>query len=88
VSTLQGVFRQIDEISFVGYLHGMEPSKYYRVAIAAELAGVKRTTLVSAIERGEVPAEILGCTLLVVKLTDVRKWAKQERKPGRKPNDA
>lgn len=63
----------------------MNPSEYYRIGIAAELTGVKRTTIASAIERGELPAEVLGCTLPVVRLEDVKAWGKVKRKRGPKP---
>lgn len=63
----------------------IEESKYYRVGIAAELCGVPRTTLASAVERNELPVAMTGCTLPLVRLSDVKAWAKQTRKRGPKP---
>lgn len=63
----------------------METSKLYRVAIAAAETGVNRTTLLSAIERGEIPSETTGCGLPLVTLAEVRKWAAHAGKRKRGP---
>jgi hypothetical protein len=63
----------------------IDPAEYYRVAVAAKLCGVNRTTLLSAIERDELPAQLLGCALPIVRLVDVQQWAGQVRTAGRPP---
>lgn len=63
----------------------MEISEYYRVSVAAEHCDVRRSTLLSAIERGELPAKALGCGLPIVRLADVEVWKAQPRQPGPKP---
>lgn len=63
----------------------MEVSKSYRVGKAAEKAGVLRTTVLAAIKRGEIPCDKTACGLPMVALSDVKRWAKQERKTGPKP---
>ena len=76
--------RHIDENSIPAYNSSMINS-LFRLKIAAERCKVKRTTLLSAIDRGEVPTENTGCGLPLVRLADVRKWAKKDRPVGRKP---
>ena len=63
----------------------MDAAKYYRIAWAAEAEGIARTTLQSAVERGELPVVVTGCGVSLVTLADVRAWARVERRPGRKP---
>lgn len=63
----------------------IDPKKYYRVAVAAVECGVNRTTLLSAVARGDIPTVELGCALPLVKLADVKRWASEERKRGPKP---
>jgi excisionase family DNA binding protein len=62
----------------------MDVSQLYRVSNAAEKTGLGRTTLLAAIDRKELPVYYTGCGLPMVTLADVRKWSKQERKPGPK----
>ena len=63
----------------------IDPKKYGTASEIAEAIGQPRTTLINAAKRGEIEqAKTLGGTLLL-SLKSARKWAKQERKPGRKP---
>lgn len=64
----------------------MDAQKLHRLAVAATLCGVPRGTLRSGIDRGELPVYHTACGLPLVSLGDVRRWAKVERKPGRKPS--
>ena len=63
----------------------IDTSKLYRIAIAAQRTGVGRTTLLAAIDRGELTVYETGDGLPLVTLADVRKWAKKERRIGRPP---
>lgn len=64
-----------------------DAKRYGTVAEAATAAGVPRTTLVYAVDRGEVPSKkTFGGTILVA-ISDAKKWAKNRPKPGRKPQD-
>lgn len=60
----------------------MQVDALYRLAAAAELCGVSRTTLLSAIAREELPVARTGCGLPLVRLADVTAWAKTPRKLG------
>lgn len=62
----------------------MDASKLYRVAQAAAACQVNRSTLVTAVRGGQVASYPTACGLPLVTLADVRKWARQDRKPGRK----
>ena len=62
----------------------MKPASLYRVAIAAKKCGIARSSLVSAVARGEVAVEHTGCGLPLVTLQAVRAWKQAERPgPGR-----
>lgn len=62
-------------------------SGYGTVAEAAEAAGVPRTTLLYAVDRGElITIDTYGGTTLV-DVASAKKWAKKRPKPGRKPQD-
>lgn len=61
---------------------------HYPISAAATACGVHRRTLLSAVERGEVPCQRLGNGTPVVRLPDVRRWAGQTRRPGPKGNGA
>ena len=61
-------------------------SDLFRVAAAAKKLKLIRTTLLAAVGRGEIPTYATGCQLKLVTLSDGRRWAKQERFPGRKPS--
>lgn len=65
----------------------MEPRKLYRIASAAKRTGVARSTIKSAVERGEIKSFKTGCGLPLVALTDVYRWygKSNERKRGPKP---
>lgn len=63
----------------------IDPDKYHRIADAAQRCGLNRRTLLSAVERDELPAATLGCGLRVVNLAAVRAWKRKERKRGPKP---
>ncbi len=66
----------------------MDAQKLTRIAIAAQVAGVNRSTLKSAVERGDLPSYLTACGLPLVVQADVNKWAKQERQRGPKPANA
>ena len=51
----------------------------------AELLHIDRSTIAAAIRRDEIPTTELACGTRVVRVVDVRKWTKQERKRGPKP---
>jgi hypothetical protein len=61
-------------------------SEHATVGVAARLTGVKRTTLQSAVGRGEVDLRLLAGGTVVVRIADVEKWrdAAGDRSPGRK----
>lgn len=63
----------------------MDAKKLTRIAIAAQAAGINRSTLKSAVERGDLPVYQTACGLPLVVQADVEKWAKQERQRGPKP---
>jgi excisionase family DNA binding protein len=60
------------------------------VAAAARLAGVPRSTIQSAIARGDLPATRINAALPpLVTLRDVQTWKKNGcHTPGRKPPNA
>lgn len=63
----------------------IDPKKYGTASEIAEAVGEPRTTLINAANRGEIDkAETLGGTLLI-SVASAKRWAKQTRKPGRKP---
>lgn len=64
----------------------MKMSDYYPISAAAKICAVHRRTLLSAVQRGELPFDRLGNGTPVVRLPDVRAWAKKKRKRGPKPN--
>lgn len=66
----------------------MDVAKLYRIAVAARDVGVQRSTLKSAIDRGEVAVFESACGLPMVRLADVVQWAAQERSRGPKPKAA
>lgn len=64
----------------------IDPKKYGTASEIAEAVGEPRTTLINAANRGEIDkAETLGGTLLL-SVVAAKRWAKQTRRPGRKPN--
>ena len=63
----------------------MDAAKLSRIAHAADAAGIARTTLLSAVERGEVRIYRTACGLPLVRQEDVSAWALVERKRGPKP---
>ena len=63
----------------------MDVAKLTRIAVAAESAGVNRSTLKSAVERGEVKSYRSACGLPMILMADVMAWAKAPRQPGPKP---
>ena len=60
----------------------------YTLTAAAAECGIKRTTLASGMERGEIKEYNTGCGLRLVKLAEARKWAAAagKRSPGRPRN--
>ena len=56
-----------------------------RIATAAQETGVKRTTILAAIDRGEIPVSMLADGLKLVTVADVLKWDKKARTMGRPP---
>jgi hypothetical protein len=51
-----------------------------------QIAGVKRTTLYSAVKRREIRAYVMGDkSTVVVRIADVIRWKDKERKRGPKP---
>lgn len=66
---------------------GIEACEYCRIAFAAQEAGVKRTTLLSAVNRGDIEVVEMGCRLPLVRLADVKRWAAEERQRGPKPKE-
>lgn len=66
----------------------METNKLYRVTMACKKLGIHRTTVNSAIERGEVETHQTACGLPLVTLAELKRWNKRERKLGRKPNES
>lgn len=51
-------------------------NKLYRLSNAARECGIARSTLESAILRGEIPPHYTACGLPLVKLADVEKFRK------------
>lgn len=52
----------------------------------AALLGLSRTTINSAIDRGELAAYSTACgSVRLILLSDLKRWASQTRKPGPKP---
>lgn len=51
----------------------------YRITRAAESCGLPRSTLESALQRGEIPTHYTACGLPLVLLADVRHWQQQRR---------
>lgn len=58
--------------------------EWWTVAKLARELGEARTTLASAVDAGHVESTILGCGTRVVRLESAKRWAKTERKRGRK----
>ena len=66
----------------------IEPKKFGTIAEAADAAGVQRRTLHEAVKRVDAELEIVesyGGTPWV-SIKSVKKWAKVDRKRGRKPS--
>lgn len=63
----------------------VETTQLFRVSHAAELTGVNRNTLITAVRREELPVYRTGCGLPLVMLKDVRAWDRKERRIGRPP---
>lgn len=53
-------------------------------SVAARLADIPRTTLLSAIARGEIRTQKLAGGTIVVVVRDVKTWKTKERRPGRR----
>jgi excisionase family DNA binding protein len=49
---------------------------------AAKLLGIPRTTLQSAVERGDIPTRKLEGGTVLVELHAAEKWVKNGRRPG------
>jgi len=65
----------------------IDPSKYGTASEVSEAVGEPRTTLISAVQRGEIThTHTLGGTPLI-ELASAKKWAKAKdtRKTGPKP---
>lgn len=75
----------IVRIFFRGYNQGMHSNKLYRIRQAATVVDVPPQTLDSAARSGHVAPHYTGCGMLLVSLADVKRWAKNRPKPGRKP---
>jgi len=65
----------------------IDPTEYATVTGAARELGLVRTTLLSAIARGEVEPVTLADGMRIVRLDDVNAWAKVIRKRGPKPGN-
>lgn len=66
-----------------------KPLKYKRIALVAEELGVPRTTLISAMDRGEIKGAETACGLPLIDPEDAARWAADDsRRPGRKPAKA
>lgn len=60
--------------------------KYMRIALVAKELDVPRTTLISAVDRGEIDGAVTACGLVLIDPDSAIKWAADEsRRPGRKP---
>ena len=57
----------------------MDSKKIMRVGEAAKATGIKRTTIIAAIDRGEIRSYPLACGLPTVRLTDVVGWRRPKR---------
>ena len=63
--------------------------KYKRIGLVARELGVPRTTLISAVARGEIDGAVTACGLPLIDPASAKRWAADEtRKPGRKPAGA
>mgnify|MGYP001467085321 CR=1 FL=1 len=62
----------------------IDPDQYDTVSRAARVTGVARSTLQSAVERGEVELILLAGGTRIVRIDDVRAWIAQgaDRRPG------
>ena len=70
------------------YNPGMKTPKterLYSVTAAAQTCGLRRTTIRSAIERGDLVAHRTGCGVPLVQIEDVVAWAATSRPRGRPP---
>jgi excisionase family DNA binding protein len=77
---------QVESASFLRDNNPMDLSHLITPTGAAELAGVATSTIVRAIERGELQAYRSGDgRAVLVERVAVAKWAKAERRPGPKP---
>ena len=66
----------------VYYLH-MDVEHYDTVAAVAAITETPRSTIRSAIERGEIRTKNLAGGTVVVSVEQVRAWKQVERRPGR-----
>lgn len=60
----------------------MDAKKLHRIAAAAAAVGLAKQTLDSAVRRGDVPSYPTACGLPLVRLADVKRWAKN--RPNRR----
>jgi predicted site-specific integrase-resolvase len=58
-------------------------SEYGPVATVAESLGIARTTLKSAVERGEIESRELSGGSRIVRVKDAQRWAENRPKIGR-----
>ncbi len=65
----------------------MNVKNLFRIGIVAKKTGVPRTSIMTAIDRGEIAVYHSACKLPMVTLADVQKWGKEERPMGRPPKN-
>ena len=65
----------------------IDPRKYGTETEAAKAVSVPRTTLQSAVDRGEIVHVATSGGTRLVEITSAKKWARNRPKRGRKPLD-
>jgi predicted site-specific integrase-resolvase len=62
----------------------IDPAKYGTASEIAEAVGVARTTLINAVNRGEIVSVKTPGGTLLLSVVSATRWTKKERRPGRK----
>ena len=74
-------FRHFDENKSMS----TEQLKYKRITLVAKELGIPRTTLISAVDRGEISGALTACGLILIDPHSAEKWAKDStRRTGPK----
>ena len=61
----------------------IDPSQYDQLRKVAEAVGVPQSTLISAVDRGEIDSAELASGVRIASIASAKKWASNRPKVGR-----